>query len=217
MAKENKDLEGDTGEKKCPISVDCWLMLLSDKILDEETKFFQVGNQAIVIALALMGAIAVVVSGAFSLFQSTAIGIYFLVVVFIFHKRIRRDYIPKAQIRLRHLRKIREDIISGETNSNKIREKWEEYVKIEEDSDKMNSRKKIDEQKENLQVPQSEVRDIKESLQEIKDMMEGTKYSRVSSTAGSVFIAIGILIMATAVGVSPEYTSFSDSLILSFS
>ena len=213
MDKTKKDLEEEKREKKCPISVDCWLMLLSDKILNEETKLFHSMNMALVIVLAFMSAaIVAFVSGAFTPFQSTAIGIYFLGVAFIVGFKKWRDYVQKAQIRLRHLRNIMEDIISGETDSNKICGKWEEYIKIEEDPEKIDSEKGVNEQKGNLQTPQNEVRDIKESLQEIKDTLKGSETFSTLSILGSCFIAIGIL--GISIGFALQYTGSYDSLLL---
>ena len=70
--------------------------------------------------------------------------------------------------------------------------------------------KGINEQKQVLQVPQSDIRDIKESLQEIKDVMEGTNFFSMWSTVGSIAIATGIL----GIGMGASLWSKGSSVIL---
>jgi hypothetical protein len=60
------------------------------------------------------------------------------------------------------------------------------------------------EQKEVLQALQSDIRAIKESLQEIKDVMEGTKFFSGFFNLGSILIAIGTAVMF--MGLSLMYT-----------
>ena len=62
--------------------------------------------------------------------------------------------------------------------------------------------KVLNEQKGDLQIIQSDIRDIKDSLQKIEAMMAGTKFLGMWSTSGNVLMGVGILGMG--IGISLE-------------
>ena len=130
--------------------------------------------------------------------------------------------------RLKTLINIREDILYGKlTVFSEIHSKWKDYIRrsyrrflekseMDEEKKEVNERKEdskekdleksIEEQKEVLQVPQSDIRDIKESLQKIEAMMEGTSKFSSWCILGGVYIAIGSAMMGISV-------SFSSALL----
>jgi ABC-type siderophore export system fused ATPase/permease subunit len=109
--------------KKCPISVDCWTTLLSDKILNVEMKLFTFTNLCIVAVIAFLGgAITINLSSAIAFLDSRILLTIFLIlsVVVGIINVVGRNYFLA---RLKPLEDIRGKIISGELDTpDKIRE-----------------------------------------------------------------------------------------------
>ena len=119
--KEKKDLEEEKRKKGCPISVDCWTTLLSDKILNVEMELFLFKNLCIVILLAYIGGTAAGLheDSIFSVLAS-CVFLVFAVIVGLMFVSGRKHF----QARLEPLRDIRGKIITGELNTpDKIRER----------------------------------------------------------------------------------------------
>jgi len=119
--KERKDLEEEKKEGGCPISVDCWTTLLSDKILNEEMKLFLFTNLCIVIVLACMSGAAA------GLYEDSIFSVLVNYVFLVFAVIVGLMLVSgrnRFQARLEPLRDIREKIITGELNTpDKIRER----------------------------------------------------------------------------------------------
>lgn len=80
----------------------------------------------------------------------------------------------------------------------------EEKKELKEGKESMEKdlEKSINEQKEILKVPQSDIRDIKESLQEIRGILEETSKVSLLYVLGGVYIAIGLAMMGFSVSSS---------------
>ena len=111
--------------KKCPISVDCWTTLLSDKILNEETKLFLFRELCIVVVIAFLGGAVAIVGATYPNLPTAIAGILAIFAIFtIITLLMYWCYYYRTQKKLENLKKIREDIISGELNTpDKIRER----------------------------------------------------------------------------------------------
>ena len=121
MNKEKKDLEEEKRERGCPISVDCWTALLSDKILNVEMELFLLTNLCIIILLACMGGI---VAGLYEDSVFSVLASYVFLVFAVIVGLMFVSWRNRIQARLEPLRDIREKIITGELNTpDKIRER----------------------------------------------------------------------------------------------
>ena len=89
-----------------------------------------------------------------------------------------------------------------------VDEKKKELDERKENLKKMELEKSIKQQKEVLQVPQSDIRDIKKELKEIKRILNWTSKFTSLCVVGGVGIAVGSVIMAISV------TSSASSLEL---
>jgi hypothetical protein len=84
----------------------------------------------------------------------------------------------------------------------------------EEKSNEGDSGKSIKDQKDDWQSLQSDIRNIKEGLQEIKDTLERTKVFSVLSTLGSVLIAIGILGMGAGFSLVSSGSYYAGQILI---
>ncbi len=202
MEEGKKPEEGgeDLREKDHPLSREGWIMLLSGEINKEEMKLTTYEYIGLAIRIAFFGAAVAVLVAAF---RNDDILLYILCLAMIILMGLpqliyKKYYLYPHQKRVKPLINTREAIISSDLTV--FGKMWEEYIKNkyklndkEEKTEEKSLSKSIKKQKEVLQVPQNDIRDIKESLQEIKDMLEGTKFFGMWFTLGSIFIAVGIL------------------------
>lgn len=137
MTNEKKEYEGgeDLDKKDCPLSPTDWVMFLNDKITTEETT--QSASMTMIIAIAL--AFLAVMTGSIYAFMNMnpelarmglpslekfVLAFSCLIAVLLIGGIIIPEITFKKKVK--RLEEILEDIIDGENDSNKIRERWKE-------------------------------------------------------------------------------------------
>ncbi len=204
-------------EKKQPLSLEGWIKLYTDEIIKVELDWATYLNLYMVILVAFLSAyIVFVVAG----YQFWPLMVAMVVVTYI---GLVPDYIRRflhRQSRLKPLINTREAIISGErADYAKIQSEWKAYMKkyyskYLENSEMNIAVKESCNQKGEPQVPQSDIMLIKESLQEIKDVLESTKIFSVLVTLGSFFIAIGIFVISLGTTLLLLKNYYAGSIVL---
>jgi len=214
--REKKEVK--EGKEDCSLSTTDWVMFLSSEInglvgiqsaIISAITAFMVGLLGVMVGYLAAGFAFISINIDFMPMVSSSIYSFFkfilcaavllvffeILVMLITWKRINRH------------KEIIRKIIYGKTDSNKIREEWEEIDKTFYPKKKKDLEKSKNEQKEDPQVPQGDIKDIKESLQEIKSIlgkltheMEGTKLFNLFCVVGSLFVAVGLAIIFATMG-----------------
>ena len=202
---ENENLdegEEDSEKNDRPLSREGWIMLLSGEINAIKTGFHTYWAVIIAVLVALFGgSIALYISSITDLFHDTTVPILaglillFAVVVCL----LRPKYYITTQKEVESLETLRDDILKGLKDSNEILKRYLDAMgKSGEERNLEKSNKK---QKEVLQVSQSDIRDIKESLRIIEDINEVSLYSSNWHTLGSLLIAIGFAVLSIGLAI----------------
>jgi F0F1-type ATP synthase membrane subunit b/b' len=205
-------------EKNSSLSPTDWIMLLSSEINNCMVLFMMVGVLTASSLLVIIGIMVKILGSALS-YLFIIFGLYLCLCFFIGYHWFQK--------RVKPLINTREAIISDElTDFSEIHRKWNEYIKkyygkllekseMDEEKEKIKEggeksgemvlEKGIKEHKEVLKVHQSDIKDIKESLQEIRGLVEGTSKFSSWCVLGGVGIAAGFGIM----GISVSFSSLS--------
>lgn len=202
--KENLDEgEEDSEKNDRPLSREGWIMFLTDKI-NERYKTNGV-FATICFACALAGLSGMV---AFIIAKMDVKYLHVLLIFIIASIAIALIVRHLETKREKPIKWIREMIIheeEGFTTYDEIRDQCEKAEVILtknknllDETDMDNTNKK---QKEVLQVSQSDIRDIKESLRRIEDINEVSLYSSNLHTFGSLLIAIGFTVLSIGLAV----------------
>lgn len=135
MADEEKkhgEGEEDLKKKDCPLSPTDWVMFLSGEINAIETGLYTLWAVIIAVLVALVGSAIVFFINCTVFIYATVhipaglILLPFALVVYLFFLK----YVVKTQNEVKPFKNLRYEIIAGETDSNKIRERWEKIPKI---------------------------------------------------------------------------------------
>lgn len=196
-------------ESDCPLSREGWVTFLSGKINALEMGFLTIWAVVIAVLFVFVTSVVTVISSNSSSFFKTAESLLFsflfigLAVYFIKgHQEAKRKVKP--------LEDLIDNVLTGKLkDSHEILERYLDAVKKRSDEEKA-LEKSNKEQKEALQAPQSDIGDLKRSLQEIKEIMEGTKLFNLFCVLGSLFVAIGLAIIFATI----SYVSHVDILPL---
>ncbi|RLG27088.1 hypothetical protein DRN85_01040 [Methanosarcinales archaeon] len=142
MTEQNND---NSNEENCPLTPSDWVMLLSGEINSEDSRN-SINNIVSTVALLVVFALSLIsimlavrttnlpdanINHILSVLRNSiyiigviCMGYFVYMIDFVFRRR------PKVQKNGEKLKNLREDVISGRlTNSNKIREKWEDMNK----------------------------------------------------------------------------------------
>ena len=195
MIRQRKEGE----EKDCPLSIDGWMMFLNGKINAIETRLYTLWAVIIAVLVALVGGsiaftnscIPVPIHGTTLDIPTGLILLPFAVVVYLFLLK----YCKRTQKEVEPLETLRDDILTGLKDSNELLKRYLDAVgKSGEEKD---LEKNVKEQKEVLQVPQGDIRDIKESLQEIKSILGKLERKKEETNVFNSFCVIGNVCTAT--------------------
>lgn len=201
--KENLDEgEEDSDKNDHPLSREGWIMFLSGEINAIKTGFHTYWAVIIAVLVALFGgSIALYISSITDLFHDTTVPILaglillFAVVVYL----LRPKYYITTQKEVESVETLRNDILKGLKDSNEILKRYLDAMgKSGEERDLEKSNK---EQKEVLQVSQSDIRNIKESLRRIEDINDVSLYSSNWHIFGSSLIAIGFVVLSIGLAI----------------
>ena len=137
MTNEKEEQEGgvDLDKKDCPLSPTAWILFLSGEIYNEENKNNRDSTTPIItllvaVALSIIALIFAVGTTnfpvntinniLFGLLLALYIIIFFIFLYLIYLIYLLQSVRPKTLKRVEALKKLREKVISGETDSNKI-------------------------------------------------------------------------------------------------
>jgi hypothetical protein len=212
---ENKNLyEGkeDSDKNDRPLSREGWIMLLSGELNYLKMETLGLATIFFAGALACLGGIIAFITEknvryilVFSVFAS-----YFIALVLI--RCLKSIKVVKP------IERIREGIIleeKGFKTYDEIRNQCKNagviLTKNKNRLDKPEMDNANKEQKEVLQVPQSDIRDIKESLRRIEDINEDSLFYSNWHTSGSLLIAIGFAILSIGLAIFSIRVSLGDA------
>jgi ABC-type multidrug transport system fused ATPase/permease subunit len=146
--KEKKDEEEEDSKRKhCPISIDCWMSFLSNKINNWTVIFYMVGTVVISSLIVIMSIIIAVSQFQPLLFVEQIRSVGYISILFIFALYMSCAFFTvyyKYQKKVKPLEEILGDIIDGENDSNKVLERWEEINEVQS-KDRMPEEEKRDE------------------------------------------------------------------------
>ena len=142
MTEQNKE---DSNEGDCPLTRSDWVMFLSGEIHNEESRnnidTTPTFALLVVVVFSIIGIMLAVITTNLPdaninhILSDLLIFGYIIsaiVIVYIAYTLYSLLFLhPKVQENVEKLKNLRENVISGETDSNKIRKKWEELNKIQ--------------------------------------------------------------------------------------